>query len=156
MFRPPRGAERPGRGVRTPLSLLGRVGLGVGRVCWVTCGFTVSTSPSTGIMGSANALKCAFCLCPPNLVENSEPRRVVLSPMTSAGQGLQLQGSVEPGLPPAWTRPQRTRPLQPGPDSSVGSTPSRATMRTVRPRSRHEFSFPPFPTSRYLYYLSLL
>ena len=156
MFRPPQGAKHPGRGVRTPLSLLGRVGLGVGRVCWVTCEFTVSTSPSTGIVGSANALKCAFCLCTPNPVENSEPRRVVFSPVMSAGQGLQLQGSVEPGLPPAWTRPQQPCPLQPGPNSSVGSTPSQATMRTVRPWSRHEFSFPPFPTSRYLYYLSLL
>lgn len=156
MFRPPRGAKCPGRGVRTPLSLLGRVDLGVGWVCWVTYGFIVSTSPRTGVVGSANVLKCAFCLCTPSPAENSEPRRVVLSPMTSAGKGLQLQGSVEPGLPPAWTRSQRPHPVRPGPEGSVGSTPFWGAVRTVRPRGRHEFSFPPFPKSRYLYYLGLL
>ena len=123
MFRPPRDAERPGRGEMTPLSLLGRVGLGVGRVCWVACGFTVSTSPSTGIMGSANALKCAFCLCPPNLMENSEPRRVVLSHVTSAGQGLQLQGSVEPGLPPAWNTTTTDSPPPARPRQLCGQHP---------------------------------
>ena len=139
MFRPPRGAEHPSRGVRTPLSLLGRVGLGVGPVWGATCGFPVSTSPSTGVVGSADALRCPFCLCPANPAENSE--HVVLSPITS----VQARGSMELGLPPVWTQPQWPRPLRPDPAGSVGSTPYQASRRTVRPWNRQEFSFLLFP-----------
>lgn len=141
-----RGAKCPGRGAGTPLSLLGRVDLGVGWVCWVTHGFIALYFHPGQAARSANVLKCAFCLSAPLvLAENSEPRRAVLSPMTSAGKGLQPQGSVEPGLPPAWTRSQRPHPVRPGPEGSVGSTPFWGAVRTVRPRGRHEFSFSSFP-----------
>lgn len=79
----------------------GKGGLGGGLGLGATCGFTVSTSPSSGIVGSANALRGAFCLCPANPAENSE--HVVLSPVTSVQGPPELQGSMEPGLPPEWT-----------------------------------------------------
>lgn len=135
-------------GGKDTLSLLGKSGLGVGRVCWITYGFIVSTSPRTGAVGSANVLKCAFCLCTPGSCgELPEPRRacalshdVCRKGSTAAGQRGAWAPTRVDTITVASPRPARPRGL-------CGKHPFWAAVRTVRPRGRHEFSFPPFPKS---------
>lgn len=143
----PWGAKCPGSGVwDTPGVSLeewtwGRAGL-LGHL-W----FIVSISPRTGVVGSANVLKCAFCLCTLVLRENSEPRRVVPSHDVRRKR-VYSEKYVEPGLPTHGHDHSGLTPSGQAPRGSVGSTPFWAGPcgDWGRPRGRHEFSFLLSPT----------